>query len=89
MMNKFQNFLESVRSVDPVLVEGIERAYQLIMTEGLSPECNACMTEMKKLVDEHGYWSEPVKEYSLEMDGNPKLTADDKATIHSTHMNMY
>lgn len=88
-MNKFQNFLESIKHIDPSLVDGISTAYQLIMTESMSAAGQSCMTKMKKLVDEHGYWSEPVKEYSLEMDDNPNLTADDKANIHSTHMNMY
>ena len=91
-MNKFQKFLESIKEANPTLVEGIAKAYttqNVARLESLSEAGNKSMDKMKKLVDEHGYWSEPVKQYSAEMEQDESLSPDDRATVHSTHMNMY
>jgi len=91
-MNKFENFLESVKEANPSLIEGIAAAYTIqgkARLESLSDSGKTCMDKMKKLVDTHGYWSEPVKQYSAEMEKDESLSPDDLATVHSTHMNMY
>ena len=73
---------------DPMVEEDADEDYAeqgVARIEGLE----SCMKKMKSLVDEHGYWSEPVKQYSAEMESDSSLSAEDRAQVHSTHMNMY
>ena len=73
---------------DPMVEEDADQDYAdqgVARIEGVE----ACMKKMKGLVDKHGYWSEPVKQYSAEMESDESLSPDDRAKVHSTHMNMY
>ena len=91
-MNRFHNFLSSIKQSNPSLVEGIASAYSMYSQsrlESLSASGKSCMSTMQGLVDKHGYWSEPVKQYSTEMEQDANLSDEDRATVHSTHMNMY
>jgi hypothetical protein len=98
-VNKFQNFLESVRAGNPQLVETISAAYSIVLEAReidideqksyMGAHGKKCMDHMLELVDSHGYWSEPVKLYSVEMDVDGNLSDDERAIIHSSTMNMY
>lgn len=98
-MNKFKNFLESIREVSPQLVDNISKAYSIVLEAReidideqksyMGAHGKECMDHMLTLVDSHGYWSEPVKLYSVEMDSDGNLTDDERAIIHSSTMNMY
>lgn len=77
---------EGVTEDDPMVEEDADVDYAdegAIRLEGLSPEGEQSMLAMADLVNKYGYWSEPVKEYSISMQSNSELSDDDRMIIHN------